>query len=139
VIILDTNVLSELMRPKPADAVMEWFAGRPAASFYTTSITQAETLLGLALFPQGRRRAALETAAATMFDEKLDGRILPFGRDAAQSYASIVSERRRAGKPISHFDAQIAAIARSTGAALATRNVEDFQGCGVTLVDPWKG
>jgi toxin FitB len=89
------------------------------------------------LLPPGRRRSALEAAATSMFAEEFAGRILGFGADAAPAYARIASDRRRAGRPISHFDAQIAAIARSTGAAIATRNLADFGGCGVRVVDPW--
>ncbi len=137
-IILDTNVLSEVMKPAPAAEVLAWLAAQPAASVYTTSITQAEILHGLMLLPPGRRRRALEDAATSMFAEDLGGRILGFGPEAGPPYALIASRRRRAGRPISHFDAQIAAIALSCGAALATRNVADFEGCGVTLVDPWK-
>jgi predicted nucleic acid-binding protein len=137
-IILDTNVLSELMRPTPASIVVDWISAQPAASLYTTSITQAEILHGLMLLTPVRRRNALEAAATSMFAEDFGGRILGFGTDAAPPYARIASDRRRAGRPISHFDAQIAAIARSTGAAIATRNLGDFDGCGVTLVNPWK-
>ena len=137
-IILDTNVLSELMKPTPAAKVVDWMAAQPSAGLYTTSITQAEILHGLMLLPRGRRRSALEAAATSMFEEDFGGRILGFGTDAAPPYAQIPSNRRRAGRPISHFDAQIAAIARFTGAAIATRNLADFDGCGVTLVDPWK-
>lgn len=137
-IILDTNVLSEMMEPAPAAQVVDWMARQPAAGLYTTSITQAEILHGLMLLPPGRRRRALQAAATSMFAEDFGGRILGFGTDEAPPYAGIASERRRAGRPISHFDAQIAAIARSTGAVLATRNVTDFDGCGVTLVNPWK-
>lgn len=137
-IVLDTNVLSELMRATPAPMVVDWIGAQPAASLYTTSITQAEILHGLMLLPPGRRRSALEAAATSMFAEDFGGRILGFGTDAAPPYARIASDRRRAGRPISQFDAQIAAIARSTGAAIATRNLADFDGCGVTLVDPWK-
>jgi len=136
-IILDTNVLSEAMRPAPAAEVLGWLAGQPAASLYTTSITQAEILHGLMLLPPGRRRRSLEAAATSMFRVDFGGRILGFGTEAAPPYARIASERRRAGRPISHFDAQIAAIARSVGAAIATRNRADFEGCGVALVDPW--
>ncbi|HEY3155877.1 MAG TPA: type II toxin-antitoxin system VapC family toxin [Candidatus Eisenbacteria bacterium] len=137
--ILDTNILSELMRPKPSETVVGWLGAQPAASLYTTSITQAEILHGLMLLPEGRRRSAFEAAATSMFREDFAGRILSFGTDAALPYARIASERRRAGRPISHFDAQIAAIARSTGATLATRNARDFDGCGVSVIDPWKG
>jgi predicted nucleic acid-binding protein len=136
--ILDTNVLSELMRPRPAEIVVAWLGAQRAASLFTTSITQAEILHGLMLLPRGRRRSAFEAAATSIFTEDLAGRVLSFGTEAALPYARIASERRRAGRPISQFDAQIAAIARSTGAAIATRNATDFDGCGVTVVDPWK-
>lgn len=136
-IVLDTNVLSEVMKPRPAEKVVEWLAAQPPASVFTTSITQAEVLHGLTLLPLGRRRAALEAATTTLFTSKMTGRILPFDSDAATSYARIASDRRRAGRPISVLDAQIAAIAASTGAALATRNVADFDGCGLKVVDPW--
>src|SRR5436190_22321199 len=115
-IILDTNVLSELMKPSPAAPVVGWVGAQPAASLYTTSVTQAEVLHGLMLLPGGRRRRALEAAATSMFDEEFGGRILGFGTEAAPPYARIASDRRRAGRPISHFDAQIAAIARFAGA-----------------------
>ena len=136
-IILDTNVLSELMKPAPASVVVDWVASQPAANLYTTSITQAEILHGLMLLPRGRRRSALEAAARAVFAEDFGGRILGFGTDAAAPYAQIASERRRAGCPISHFDAQIAAIARFAGASVATRNVDDFEACGITLLNPW--
>jgi len=138
-IVLDTNVVSELMKPSPAARVAEWIAGQAAASLYITSITQAEILHGVMLLPSGRRRAAVEAAADAMFKQEFGGRILPFGTDAAEPYARIAVDRRRAGRPISHFDAQIAAIARTIGSAVATRNVEDFEGCGVKLVNPWDG
>jgi predicted nucleic acid-binding protein len=137
-IILDTNVLSELMKPAPASMVVHWIGARAAASLYTTSITQAEILHGIMLLPPGRRRASLEAAATAMFAEDFEGRILGFGADAASPYARIAAGRRRAGRPISHFDAQIAAIARTTGAVLATRNVQDFIDCGLSVVDPWQ-
>jgi len=137
-IVLDTNVLSELMKPKPATKVIDWMAAQPAVSLYTTSITQAEILHCLMLLPPSRRRSALEAAATSMFGEDFAGRILGFGSDVAPTYAQIASDRRRAGRPISHFDAQIAAIGRFMGASIATRNTGDFDGCGVTVVDPWK-
>src|SRR5687767_4667125 len=137
-IVLDTNVLSELMKPRPATKVIDWMAAQAAASLYTTSITQAEILHGLMLLPPSRRRSALEAAATSMFGEDFAGRILGPGSDVAPMYAQLASDRRRAGRPISHSDAQIAAIARSMGAAIATRNTADFDGGGVTIVDPWK-
>lgn len=136
-IILDTNVVSELMKAAPAERVLGWIAAQPASALYTTSITQAEILHGLALLPTGKRRNALESAAEAMLREDFAGRILPFGSDAALAYARIAADRRRAGRPISHFDAQIAAIARSAGAAIATRNVTDYDRCGVKIFNPW--
>src|SRR5262245_45835278 len=135
-IILDTNVLSELMKRAPYSVVVDWVGVQAAASLYTTAITQSEILHSIMLLPPGGRRAALEAAATTMFSDDFEGRILGFGANAAPSYARIAAGRRRTGRPISHFDAQIAAIARSTGAVLATRNVRDFDECGVTVVDP---
>lgn len=136
-IVLDTNVLSELMRSTPDETVVRWTTRQPTASLYVTSITQAEILHGILLLPKGRRRTALEDAAAAMFAEDLGGRILPFGSEASRPYAEIASARQRAGRPISHFDAQIAAIARANGASVATRNTADFTGCGIELIDPW--
>lgn len=136
-ILLDTNVLTELMKAAPAESVVRWFSTQPATSLYTTSITQAEVLHGILLLPAGRRRSAFEAAADAMFEEEFAGRILPFGSDAAHPYARIAAERRRVGRPISHFDAQIAAIAHSAGAAVASRNVTDFDGCGIEVINPW--
>ena len=136
-IVLDTNVLSELMRPAPAEPVIAWVSARPATSQYTTTVTQAEILYGILLLAAGKRRARLLNAADAMFAEEFAGRVLGFGSDAAALYARIAADRRRVGRPISHFDAQIAAIARANGATVVTRNVADFYGCGVELVDPW--
>ncbi|MGH8236646.1 MAG: type II toxin-antitoxin system VapC family toxin [Steroidobacteraceae bacterium] len=136
-IVLDTNVVSELMKPAPADRVMKWVGSQTASSLYTTSVTQAEILHGILLLPAGKRRKAFEEAAEAMFDEDFAGRILPFGSDAAPFYAEIAAERRRCGRPISQFDAQIAAISRATGAGLATRNVSDFDHCKIEVMDPW--
>ena len=137
-ILLDTNLVSELMKPAPAPSVVDWVAAEPVSSLYTTSITQAEIMLGVLLLPAGRRRKVLEAAAAEMFEEDFAGRVLPFGSEAAQSYARIAVERRRIGRPISNFDAQIAGIARSSGARLATRNVADFENCGIKVINPWE-
>ena len=136
-IVLDTNVLSELMKPTPSADVARWTATQPPTTLYITSITQAEILHGILLLPKGKRRAALEIAADAMFVEEFSARILPFGSEAARPYAEIAARRSRAGRPISHFDAQIAAVARAHGADLATRNVDDFEGCGVKLINPW--
>lgn len=136
-IILDTNVLSELMRPAPEVRVVDWVARQPAASLFTTTVTEAEIRYGLGLLPDSRRKAALEVAVAGMFDEDLGGRILPFDRAAADAYAALAVARRRAGRPISQFDAQIAAICRSRDAVLATRNATDFTGCNIEIRNPW--
>jgi toxin FitB len=137
VIVLDTNVLSELMKPSPAPRVASWVGSRPARSLYITSITQAEILHGIMLLPKGRRRDSIESAAASMFEIEFAGRVLPFSSDAAAPYARIAVERKRAGRPISHFDAQIAAIAVANGATVATRNIDDFDGCGIRVDNPW--
>lgn len=137
-IVLDTNVLSELMKPSPEARVAVWVAAQPATSLFTTTVTQAEILVGLALLPRGRRREALEKAAVALFDEDLAGRVIAFDSAAAQACAKIVPARYRAGRPISQYDAQIAAIAASRGAGIATRNTADFDGCGILLFNPWK-
>jgi toxin FitB len=136
-IILDTNVLSEFMRPKPAPAVLAWAATYPATDLFTTAITEAEIFLGIELLSKGKRREGLLAAAEAMFSEDLAGRVLGFESGAARVYSRIAAQRRSLGKPISHADAQIAAIARVRGAELATRNVSDFANCNLKVVDPW--
>jgi predicted nucleic acid-binding protein len=125
------------MRPAPEDAVVHWVAAQRASSLYITSIAQAEILHGISLLSAGRKRTAIQAAADAMFAGDFRGRILPFDSAAARSYADVATKRRRAGRPISQFDAQIAAIALSAGADVATRNVADFEGCGLRLVNPW--
>jgi toxin FitB len=136
-IVLDTNVLSELLRGVPADAVARWSQAQPAAELVTTAICQAEILYGVALLPAGRRRETLARAVAMIFDRTFAGRVLPFDSAAAPIYADIVASRRLRGRPIGQSDAQIAAVAVAHGAALATRNIADFADCGVTVIDPW--
>ena len=136
-IILDTNVLSELMREKPASAVLRWARARPESSLYATSISEAEILRGIEVLPKGKRRDALSAAARTTFGNEFGGRILPFASDAAKWFAHIAAERPRHGRTISIFDAQIAAIARTYGAPVATRDFEGFTDCGIDLIDPW--
>jgi predicted nucleic acid-binding protein len=135
-ILLDTNVLSELLRSTPEPAVLAWFAAQPADTLFVSAVTQAEMMLGARLLPTGKRRAALEAVVRATFDEDFSGRILPFDSAAVGAYVEIVSDRRAAGRPISQFDAQIAAIARSHGARLATRNA-DFEAVGVAILNPW--
>lgn len=137
-IILDTNVLSELMKATPAAGVVAWVASQPASRLFTTAVTQGEILYGIGLLPKGKRRNRIAVAAKAMFAEDFNDRILAFNSDAAAAYADIAVTRRSKGRPMSQFDAQIAAIARSTGAAVATRNVVDFEGCGIDLVNPWQ-
>ncbi|HYS48085.1 MAG TPA: type II toxin-antitoxin system VapC family toxin [Xanthobacteraceae bacterium] len=137
-IVLDTNVLSETLRPKPADSVRRWIEAQPSTSLFTTTICEAEILYGIALMPAGRRRNALAQVVAGIFGEDFSGRILPFDSAAARAYAEIAATRRGLGRPMGGFDAQIAAITRSRGASLATRNVGDFADCGITIVTPWE-
>ncbi len=136
-IILDTNVISEVMKASPATRVVKWLASNAQAKIFTTSVTQAETFFGLETMPHGRRREALYSAAVAMFKKQFAGRVLAFDGDASHIFAEIASARRRAGRPIGQFDCQIAAIARLHGAAIATRDLRDFADCGVDLIDPW--
>ena len=135
--LVDTNVLSELMRAKPAPQVLAWFNSQMPQTMSVSSITQAEMLLGARLLPLGQRRISLQARLHAMFQADFLGRIWDFDAAAADRYADIVSQRRRAGRPISMPDAQIAAIAGSRGAAIATRNVADFEGCGLVVHNPW--
>jgi predicted nucleic acid-binding protein len=137
VIVLDTNVISELMRAKPHPAVLSWVAAQPRATLYTTSVNQTEILYGIAMLPAGRRRTALAAAAEAMFAEDLVDRVLPYDSAAAARYSEIVVARRRVGNPIEAFDALIAATALSVGAGVATRDIGGFDGCGLTIIDPW--
>lgn len=136
-IVLDTNVLSEALRPRPDVRVMAWMAAQPALALFTTAITRSEVLYGVKLLPEGRRRNQLQQAVTAIFDEDFSGRTLGFDNAAADAYADIAAGRKTAGQPISQFDAMIAAITLSRGARLATRNIKDYSGCGVELIDPW--
>lgn len=138
-ILLDTNVISELMRPKPDAVVVEWLDRQKDQSVWICSITQAEILMGLALMQDGKRQHGLMHVAAAMFDEDFAKRCLPFDSEAAGHYANIVAERTRQGSPISVEDAQIASIARANGLSIATRNVKDFANIlGLVVLNPWQ-
>lgn len=138
-IVLDTNVLSELMRTEAVPPVRKWLAQVEPDDLYTTSVCEAEILMGLAIMPSGRKKSAMEVAAYRMFAEDFGDRILPFDSEAARSYAEIVAVRRRRGSPVQALDAMIASIARVHDAAVATRNLKHFEGCGLVLHDPWAG
>lgn len=135
-IVLDTNVVSELMRARPAPQVAAWVRGRDRRELRMTSITLAEIRFGIARLPDGRRKQVLLDSADDVFRAFSD-QILPVDEAAAEHYAIIASTRERAGKPIAGFDALIAAVCRSRGATLATRNLADFDGSGVEVMDPW--
>lgn len=135
-IILDTNVVSELMRPEPAPQVAGWVRARDRRELCMTAITLAEVRFGIARLPEGRRKQVLLDAADDVFRAFSD-QVLPIDETAAEHYAIIASARERAGRPIPAFDALIAAVCRSRNAALATRNGSDFDGTGIDVVDPW--
>lgn len=137
-IVLDTNVVSEPMRPVPDERVLRWLAAQDATTLFLTAVTEAELRTGLALLSAGKRREGLTLALEAVLAEDFAGRVLPFeGGTTARAYAAIQAERREAGRPIAMADAMIAAIARSRGMRLATRNTGDFEGTGVEVVNPW--
>ncbi|MFN3594111.1 MAG: type II toxin-antitoxin system VapC family toxin [Thiobacillaceae bacterium] len=138
-ILLDTNVLSEFMRPRPAPQVVAWMNAQNPETLWISAVTRAEIELGLALMPPGRRQEGLRQAAVAMFSEDFAGRCLPFDEAAAGHYAIIVAKRTRAGRPITVEDAQIAAIALAHRMRLATRNTADFELIeDLQRVDPWQ-
>ncbi|MBZ9872809.1 type II toxin-antitoxin system VapC family toxin [Mesorhizobium sp. BR1-1-9] len=136
--VLDTNVVSETLRPLPDAGVAAWMDSPFAIRSYITAITKAELLLGLAYMPDGKRKAALGSVIGAFFTTWLKTPVLAFGDREAEAYAEIVSRRRFLGRPIREFDAQIASVARSRGFAVVTRNVADFADCGVNIVNPWE-
>lgn len=136
-IIIDTNVISELLRPSPEPAVEAWLGEQDGLSIYLTAISEAELRYGVAILASGKRRDGLSLAIDLILRDDMAGRILPFDSAAARAYADIAATRRSAGKPISQADCQIAAIARAFDAPVATRNTPDFEGCGIDLINPW--
>lgn len=136
-IVVDTNVVSELMKSTPSPVVRTWLLGLRPQDLFTTSITVAEILYGIERLPKGQRQDALQTAATDVFTS-FDDHVLPFDHDAAAAYAPLVDRRDQRGLPIDGFDAQIAAICSTHDATLATRNVKDFEHTGITVLDPWK-
>lgn len=136
-IIIDTNVISELLRPTPEPAVEAWLGEQDGLSIYLTAISEAELRYGVTIMTSGKRRDGLGVAIDRILRDDMAGRILPFDSAAARAYADIAASRRSAGKPISQADCQIAAIARAHTAPVATRNTPDFEGCGIDLINPW--
>jgi hypothetical protein len=136
-IVLDTNVISELMRRRPAARVVQWVDEQDASALAITAVTVAELLHGVARLADGARKTELTKAVDGLVGEDFSNRVLLFDTAAAEHYADLVSERERQGRPVSVADGQIAAICRSHSAALATRNVRDFDATGITVLDPW--
>ncbi len=136
-IILDTNVLSALMRAVPEGRVVAWLDRQPAESIWITSITLFEALLGLALLPSGRRRKSLEAAFGCLLKEDLENRVLDFDTAAATEAASLAAARQKKGRPVDMRDTQIAGITLARRATLATRNVRHFEDLEISIIDPW--
>ncbi|WP_323041535.1 type II toxin-antitoxin system VapC family toxin [Gemmobacter sp.] len=137
--LIDTNVISELMRATPAPSVLSWFSTQDPSTLYLSAVTEAELRTGIAILPAGQRREGLRAALDATIAEDFEGRILPFDTDAAKTYAEIAAGRRSVGRPIADADCQIAAIARAAGMPVITRNTRDFEGCGVDVINPWGG
>ena len=135
--VLDTNVVSEMMSDTPHPRVLVWMDRWPARQLFVTAVTEAEVRTGIATLPEGSRRRDLDAAAERTFGSLFAGRVLPFDSSATRAYAEVAAFLRAAGRPISQADCQIAAISRSRGMAVATRNVREYSGIGVELVDPW--
>ena len=136
-LVVDTNVLSELMRPTPDPVIASWVAKRTTSSLHLTAISEAELRFGLAIMPPGRRRDGLAEGLKRMLRTGFANRVLPFDSAAASSYAEIAAARRAMGRPMPEADCQIAAIARSRDMAVVTRNVRDFADAGIDVIDPW--
>jgi predicted nucleic acid-binding protein len=137
-IVLDTNVLSEFMRVEPETRVLAWVDAQPSMDLAVSAVTVAEILHGIARLPSGKRKQKLEVHAMAMFEEDFAGRILPFDAHAAVEYATLVAGAEANGRAVSMADAQIAAICRSHGAAIATRNIRDFGFPGIDVINPWE-
>jgi len=137
VIILDTNVISEIIRAEPSPAVMNWMESQSRAMLFTTTLTRAELLYGMAILPDSPRKMEKERIIKDILNIDFHEKMLPFDKDAADCYAEITAVRKKSGSPISQFDAMIAAITQSRGAKLATRNIKDFIHCGISIINPW--
>ena len=138
-LLLDTNVVSELIRKAPDPAVTTWVSDHPLDDLFFSAVSEAELRYGAAILPVGRRRDTLLFQIEAMLRDAFEDRVLPFDSDAARAYGNIAAARRSAGRPVAHADCQIAAIAAARSMAVATRNVRDFEDTGVEIVDPWAG
>ena len=138
-VVVDTNIVSELMHADPSAKVLAWVDDTPTRQLFVTSVTEAEVRAGIAFLPGGARRRGLAEAAERVFGDLFAGRILPFDSAAARVYADVAASRRAVGRPLSQADGQIAAIARSRGMSVAMRNVRDFSDTGIDVIDPWEG
>jgi toxin FitB len=138
-IVLDTNVVSEIMKPQPVRStrVFAWLRGYPTGEVFTTTISLAEILAGIAMLPQGKRKVDLQRATESIFSTVFPQRILPFDEAAAPVYSDLVTFRRRKALSFEPLDMQIGAIAKSRGMTVATRNIIDFDHCGLEVVNPW--
>lgn len=135
--VLDTNVLSEVLKLRPSPRVLDWLSGQRESERYTTALSLAEMASGVKLLPEGKRRMELQEQVEWLFSRMFEGRVLPFDEKAAVEYAEVWELRWRVGRPVLQSDAQIAAICRAQGARLVSRNVKDFEGCGFLVVNPW--
>ena len=136
-ILLDTNVVSELMRATPEAAVLRWMNGQPSSLVHLSSVSIAEITYGIRILPEGHRRHDLQHRFDRFLATAFSERLLDFDRAAALQYGEIMAVRRQIGRPMSVADGQIAAVARSRGCDLATRNVTDFEDCALELINPW--
>ncbi len=137
-ILLDTNVISEIMLPVPSPLVIAWVNAQERSSLYTSEIVRAEILSGVGLLPDGKRKVRLATAVAAFFDDDMTGKILPFDQSCSEAYEDVAVSRRRRGLALGQFDGLIAATAKAHGATLATRNLADFDDLDLDLVNPWE-
>jgi predicted nucleic acid-binding protein len=137
VIVLDTNVVAELARPRPEPEVIDWVDAQNSANLVITAVTAAEIRAGVALLPSGRRRRQIAERMEALLTRTFAGYVLAFDVGSTEHYANIVAVRARAGRPISGLDAQIAAVCTQHGATLATGNVDDFDGLELNLINPW--
>ena len=137
-IILDTNVISEVFNPVPSPKVLDWLQQQADGEVFTTAITRGELLFGAHILPSGQRREALLAGLLRIFAARFPDSVLPYDETAADAFAQIAATRRAQGRLGNQSDMMIASIAHSRGAKLATRNVKDFVGCGIEVIDPWQ-